>query len=60
SVEYTPTYIWRQEERGSYPYRVVRSDQSVPEGMIQKQREILARALVLIQSTMNKGIAVQR
>ena len=59
-VEYTPTYIWRQEEKGSYPYRVVRSDQSVPEGMIQKQREILARALVLIQSTMNQGIAVQR
>ncbi len=59
-VEYTPTYCWRQEEHGIYPYRVVRSDQSVPEGMIQKQREILARALVLIQSTMKKGIAVQR
>lgn len=59
-VEYTPTYCWRQEEHGIYPYRVVRCDQSVPEGMIQKQREIFARALVLIQSTMKKGIAVQR
>ena len=59
-IEYTPTYCWRQEERGIYPYRVVRSDQSVPEGMIQKQREILARSLVLIQTTMKKGIAVQR
>lgn len=59
-VEYTPTYCWRQEENGLYPYRVVLSNQSVPEGMIQKQREIIARALVLIQTTMNKGIAVQR
>lgn len=59
-IEYTPTYCWRQEEKGIYPYRVVRSDESVPEGMIQKQREILARALVLIQTTMKKGIAVQR
>ena len=59
-IEYTPTYCWRQEENGIYPYRVVRSDLSVPEGMIQKQREILARSLVLIQTTMKKGIAVQR
>lgn len=59
-VEYTPTYCWRQEENGVYPYRVVLSNQSVPEGMIQKQREIIARALVLIQTTMNKGIALQR
>lgn len=59
-IEYTPTYAWRQEEQGVYPYRVVRSDESVPEGMIQKQREIFARALVLIQSTMKKGVAVQR
>jgi len=60
SVEYSPTYCWRQEENGVYPYRVVLSNQSVPEGMIQKQREIIARALVLIQTTMNKGIALQR
>jgi len=59
-VEYTPTYCWRQEENGIYPFRVIKSNQSVPEGMIQKQREIVARALVLIQNTMEKGIAVQR
>ncbi len=59
-IEYTPTYCWRQEENGVYPYRVVLSNQSVPEGMIQKQREIIARSLVLIQNTMNKGIAQQR
>lgn len=59
-IEYTPTYVWRQEENGIYPYRVIRSDESVPEGMIQKQREIFARSLVLIQSTMKKGVAVER
>lgn len=59
-IEYTPTYCWRQEESGIYPFRVIRSNQRVPEGMIQKQREIIARSLVLIQNTMEKGIAVQR
>ena len=59
-VEYSPTYAWRQEENGLQKYRVVLSAEAAPVTMIQKQRDIMSRALTLIQTTMSKGIAIQR
>lgn len=59
SVQYTPTYCWGQKDT-IYKYRVLCSTQDAPENMIQKQREIMGRALKLIQETMAKGVATQR
>lgn len=43
-TEYTPTYIWRYKQDGSYHYRVVPSDQSAPEGMDSAQNGSKERA----------------
>jgi len=59
-VEYSPTYAWRQEEKGVNKYRVLLSAQPAPEGMIQRQREIMGRSLALIQTTFAGGAAIQR
>lgn len=60
SVQYTPTYCWGQKTDALYQYRVVCSAEAAPDSMIQKQRDIMGRALKLIQDTMAKGVAVQR
>ena len=60
SVQYTPTYCWGQKTDALYKYRVLCSAEEAPNDMIQKQREIMGRALKLIQDTMAKGVAVQR
>ncbi len=60
SVRYTPTYCWGQKEEGLFKYRVLCSAETSPEGMSQKQREIMGRALKLIQTVMSDGAAVQR
>ena len=60
SVQYTPTYCWGQKTAALYKYRVLCSAEEAPNAMIQKQREIMGRALKLIQDTMAKGMAVQR
>ena len=52
SVEYTPTYIWRQTVDGKMQYRVVCSADPAPEGMSEQQREVMARALNRIQTAM--------
>ena len=59
-IEYTPCYIWGQDERGVYRYRLVQSALPDPEGMNTNQSEYKARSLKLIQDTMNKGVAQQR
>lgn len=59
-VQYTPTYCWGQKEGAIYKYRVLCSTQNSPDTMIQKQREIMGRALKLIQDTMANGVAIQR
>ena len=59
-IEYTPTYSWRQEENGALKYRVLISSQPAPEGMIQKQKEQMGRARTLIQTSMSKGIGMER
>ena len=51
SVEYTPTYIWRQSVNGKMQYRVVCSSDPPPEGMDARQQEIMGRALTRIQNT---------
>lgn len=43
-TEYTPTYIWRYKQDGSYHYRVVPSDQRAPEGMDSAQTGSKERA----------------
>ena len=60
SVRYTPTYCWGQKEDGLFKYRVLCSAENPPESMSQKQREIMGRALKLIQTAMSDGVAVQR
>ena len=60
SVQYTPTYCWGQKTDTLYKYRVLCSAEEAPDDMIQKQREIMGRALKLIQDTMAKGVAIQR
>ena len=60
SVQYTPTYCWGQKTDTLYQYRVVCSGGAAPDSMIQKQRDIMGRALKLIQDTMAKGVALQR
>jgi len=59
-IEYTPTYSWRQEENGVQKYRVLISSQPAPENMIERQREQMERARTLIQTTMSKGVGIER
>ena len=58
--EYTPCYCWGQQEEGVFRCRVLQSALPAPADMIDRQKEIMARALKLIQDTMNQGIATQR
>lgn len=60
SVQYTPTYAWRHEIAGGNIYRLLRSSAPAPEGMVKDQRDIMGRALKLVQGVMNKGVAVER
>ena len=60
SIEYTPTYIWRQSVGGKMQYRVVCSADAAPEDMDAKQREVMGRALVRVQNTLKDGPAAQR
>lgn len=61
-VSYTPTYTWGQKDENAslYKYRVLISDEEAPAAMVQTQKDIMGRALRLIQNTMSKGVAVQR
>lgn len=61
-VSYTPTYTWGQKDENAslYKYRVLISDEEAPPAMVQTQKDIMGRALRLIQNTMSKGVAVQR
>ena len=45
-TEYTPTYVWRYKQDGSYHYRVVASDLPAPEGMDDAQNTSKERAAV--------------
>ena len=60
AVEYTPTYIWRQNMGGKMQYRVVCSAEAPPEGMDAKQQEVMGRALARIQNTMLGCPVLQR
>ena len=52
SIEYTPTYIWKQTTSGRTAYRVIASHQSPPSEMDQNQREVMSRALQRVQETL--------
>lgn len=60
SIEYTPTYIWRQYVGNGWQYRVVCSADAPPEGMEQKQQEVMGRALNRIRKTLEKSPVIQR
>lgn len=45
TTAYTPTYIWRYKQDGSYHYRVVASDGAAPDGMDESQQTSRARAM---------------
>jgi len=59
-AEYTPTYIWRQIVNEKWQYRVVASNAPAPEGMEQKQQEVMGRALKRIQETLKDSPVTQR
>ena len=60
TVTYTPTYVWRQSVDGKTQYRVLCSAEAPPEAMSSQQKEIMGRALVLIQNLMADSPAVRR
>ena len=52
SLEYTPTYIWRQSVNNRLQYRILCSADPAPEGMVADQQRFLQNALVRIQKTL--------
>ena len=52
SVEYTPTYVWRQSMGGRMQYRLVCSADPAPEGMDAKQTGVMSRALARVREAM--------
>lgn len=60
SIQYTPTYIWRQSIEGKMQYRVVCSADLPPVGMDSKQIEVMGRALKRIQDTLADCPVFQR
>ncbi|MBR5111097.1 MAG: CapA family protein [Clostridia bacterium] len=60
SIEYTPTYIWRQSMEGKIRYRLICSNEPPPEGMSVNQRGVLERSLARIQSIMENSPAKER
>ena len=60
SISYTPTYIWKQEVSGNVIFRVLASHKAAPEGMSQKQLEIMGRALAEVEKVMAESPAVKR
>ncbi|MBE5787671.1 MAG: CapA family protein [Clostridiales bacterium] len=59
-IEYTPTYIWRQNVNGKMQYRVVASNAPAPEGMDNHQKEVMGRALERIKNTLKDSPAALR
>ena len=60
SIEYTPTYIWRQSVGGRMQYRLVCSADPPPEGMSDSQKEVMQRSLTRIRNVMQGGPAAER
>jgi len=60
SVQYTPTYIWRQNMDGKMQYRVVCSADMPPSGMDDHQKEVMGRALNRIADTLRDSPVFQR
>lgn len=52
SVTYTPTYIWRFKQDSYYRYRVVASDQPVPDGMDESQATNALKAFDRLRETL--------
>lgn len=51
-VSYTPTYIWRFKQDGSYRYRIAVSDLPAPDGMSDEQIGYMEKALRNIRKTL--------
>ncbi len=60
SAEYTPTYIWRQVNGSRTVFRVLNAAAQPPEGMSQKQIEVMQRSLNRIREIMAGGAATER
>ena len=52
SLEYTPTYVWRQSVDGKMVFRIVGSADAVPAGMNSDQQRYLQNALTRVQKTL--------
>lgn len=60
AIEYTPTYIWRQNIDGRMQYRVVCSADAPPAGMDARQAEVMGRALKRIEETLADSPVTKR
>ena len=60
SIEYTPTYIWRQTVSGKTQYRLLCSADPPPEGMSAQQKDVMQRALKRIQTTLKNSPIKER
>ena len=52
SLEYTPTYVWRQSVNGKMLFRIVSSADAPPEGMNADQQRYLQNALTRVQKAL--------
>lgn len=60
SIEYTPTYIWRQNMNGKTQYRLICSNEPPPEGMNDNQKGVLQRALDRIRNVLKNSPVTER
>lgn len=60
SIEYTPTYIWRQSVGGQMQFRLVCSSEPPPEGMSDQQKEVMQRSLGRVQTALEDSPVMER
>ena len=60
SIEYTPTYIWRQNVAGKAQYRLICSNEPPPEGMNDNQIGVMQRSLERIQNVLKNSPIEER
>ena len=59
-IEYTPTYIWKQNVNGRAQFRLLCSTDPPPEGMSEQQKGVMERSLTRIRTILKDGLATER
>ena len=60
TIEYTPTYIWKQKMNGRTQFSIVCSADPAPEGMSTQQKQVMQRSLTRIQTALKQCTVTQR